>query len=167
MTPDRTARRPGTADVTRAFDVPATVAWRVLTDVRRHGAWVPLTRTRTDGPPRLGSQVEAVSGPGARRGLPGLPDRMVITRYDPPGTDAGGPAGVAVYTKRGPVLLGAATVVVLPTGPRSCRVTWTERVPVAGLPESLGVLLTELPLRLMLRVVLRRARRDVESAAAS
>ena len=164
MTSDRTAHRPGTAAVTRAFDVPATVAWRVLTDARRHGAWVPLTRVRTDGPARLGARVEAVSGPGARRGLPGLVDRMVVTRYEPPGTDAGDHAGVAVFTKQGPLLLGEAAVVVLPTGPASCRVTWTERVPLAGLPAAAGARLTAPFLRVMLRVVLHRARGDVDAA---
>jgi|GEM_PF-564625 len=144
----------GTAAVTRALDVPADVAWRVLTDARRHGAWVPLTRVRTDGPPRLGARVVAVTGPGARRGLPGLVDRMVVTRYDPPGHGA----GVAVFTKVGLVLRGSATIVVVPTSPTTCRVTWTEHVPLAGpLPAELTARATAPLLRVMLRVVLHRA----------
>lgn len=149
--------RPGTAVATRTLPVPADVAWRALTDARRHTAWVPLTRVVTDGPPRLGTRVRAVSGPGARRGWPGLVDRMVVTRYDPPSTQGPIP-GVAVFTKRGPLLLGEATVVVLPTSASSCRVTWTERVPLAGpLPEALTVRLTAPLLGAMLRLVLHRA----------
>lgn len=156
---------PGTATVTRALDVPAHVAWRVLTDAGRHGAWVPLTRVTTDGPPRVGQRVVAVSGPGAHRGWPGLVDRMVLTRYDPPGDDAGGPTGTAVFTKRGPWLLGSAQVVVVPTSRTSCRVTWSERVPLAGpLPDALTARLTAPALALMVRVVLRRAAHDVHAA---
>lgn len=155
---------PGAVAVTRALPVPAAAAWAALTDARRHAAWVPLTRVRTDGPPRLGTRVEAVSGPGVRRGLPGFVDRMVVTRYDAPGADAGGAAGVAVFTKQGPVLLGEATIVVLPTGPGACRVTWSERVPLAGpLPAALTARLTAPVLGLMLRVVLHRAARDLRA----
>ncbi|UZN04178.1 SRPBCC family protein [Cellulomonas sp. S1-8] len=162
MTP---AAAPGTAAVTRALPVPADVAWDALTDARRHGAWVPMTRVEVDGPTGVGQRVAAVSGPGARRGLPGLPDRMVVTRFDPPGTDAGGATGVAVFAKQGPVLLGEATVVVVPTGPSTCRVTWTEHVPLAGpLPRELTARVTAPLLGAMLRVVLRRAARDLTSA---
>ncbi|MBD7917190.1 SRPBCC family protein [Cellulomonas sp. Sa3CUA2] len=156
------ASGPGTASVTRALPVPADVAWRALTDARRHTAWVPMTRVRTDGPPRLGTRVVAVSGPGARRGWPGLVDRMVITRYVPPGDAAGDGPGVAVFTKRGPLLLGSATVTVLATSPTTCRVTWSEHVPLAGpLPGALTARLTAPVLGAMLRVVLRRAAADL------
>lgn len=153
---------PGTAVVTRAFGVPARTAWDALTDAAHHGAWVPLTRVDTDRPVQLGQRVAAVSGPGARQGLPGLVDRMEVTRYDPPGDDAGGATGTAVWTKRGPLLLGEASIVVLPTGPSSCRVTWTERVPLAGpLPARLTTRLTAPLLGVMLRIVLGRAARDL------
>ncbi|GIG38771.1 hypothetical protein [Cellulomonas phragmiteti] len=153
---------PGTASVTRALPVPADVAFAALTDARRHGAWVPMTRVATDGPPRLGTRVRAVSGPGARRGLPGLEDRMVITRYLPPGAEPGDEPGVAEFTKRGPWLLGSATVEVLATSATTCRVTWSEHVPLAGpLPPALTARLTAPLLGLMLRVVLRRAAADL------
>ncbi|ADG73691.1 Polyketide cyclase/dehydrase [Cellulomonas flavigena DSM 20109] len=160
----------GTAVVTRALDVPADVAWQALTDARRHEAWVPLTRVRTDGPPRLGTQVRAVSGPGARRGWPGVVDRMVVTRYDPPVSQPESPsaatpgvsAGVAEFTKQGPLLVGTATIVVLPTSPTTCRVTWSEHVPLAGpLPATWTSRLTAPLLSAMLRVVLGRATRDL------
>lgn len=149
-----TAAQPGTAAVTRALDVPAEVAWEALTDARRHARWVPLTRVTTDGEPRLGSRVVAVSGPGARRGWPGLVDRMEVTRFEPPGPGA----GFAEFTKRGPLLRGVATIEVLGTSATSCRVTWSEHVPLVGpLPSGLTARLTAPLLRQMLRVVLRRA----------
>ncbi len=152
--------RAATAVVTRALPVAADVAWRVLTDTRRHAAWIPMTRILTDGPPRLGCRIVAVSGPGARQGLPGLVDRMVMTRYVPPGEHA----GEAEYTKLGPVLRGSSTIVVLPTSPTSCRVTWSEHVPLAGpLPEAWTARLTAGPLRVMLRLALRRATADLAS----
>jgi len=151
-------RAAGTASVTRALPVPADVAWRVLTDARRHGRWVPLTRILTDGPPRLGQRVVAVSGPGARRGLPGLVDQMVVTQYEAPGHLP----GVAVFTKQGPLLLGSATIVVVAASPTTCRVTWSEHVPLAGpLPTALTARATAPLLRAMLRVVLRRATADL------
>lgn len=148
---------PGTARVTRTFAVPAATAWDALTDARRHGRWVPMTRVATDGPARLGTRVVATSGPGAHRGVPGLVDRMQITRFDPPGDVGAGP-GVAVFTKRGPLLLGEATVEVLATSPTTCRVTWSERVPLVGpLPAALTTRLTAPLLGGMLRIVLGRA----------
>lgn len=166
-------RAPGTAVVTRALAVPADVAWRALTDARHHEAWVPMTRVSTDGAPRLGTQVRAVSGPGARRGWPGVLDRMEVTRYDPPVSQPESPSsatpgvmpGVAEFTKHGPVLLGTATIVVLPTSPTTCRVTWSEHVPLAGpLPAALTSRLTAPLLSAMLRVVLARAARDLTAA---
>ncbi|SFK18852.1 SRPBCC family protein [Cellulomonas sp. KH9] len=154
--------RAATAVVTRALPVPADVAWRALTDARRHGEWIPMTRVLTDGPPRLGSHVVGVSGPGARRGGPGLVDRMVVTRYVPPGATAGDATGEAVFTKQGPLLRGTASIVVLPTSPTTCRVTWSEHVPLAGpLPAAWTARLTAPPLRVMLRLVLRRAAADL------
>lgn len=151
------------AAVTRTFPAPARAAFAALTDARNHGRWVPQTRVETDGPPRLGTRIEAVSGPLARFGAPGLPDRMTITRYDPPGGDAAGDAaGVATFTKRGPVLLGESTIRVEPVDDARCRVTWDEHVPLAGpLPAALTSRLTAPSLALMLRVVLGRAAREL------
>lgn len=151
------------ASVTRAFPAPARTAFTALTDARNHGRWVPQTRVRTDGAPRLGTRVEAVSGPLARFGAPGLADRMTITRYDTPGGDAAGDApGVAVFAKHGPLLLGEATIRVVPVDDASCRVTWEERVPLAGpLPAALTSRLTAPALALMLRLVLGRAAREL------
>ncbi|QGQ20241.1 hypothetical protein GC089_14845 [Cellulomonas sp. JZ18] len=149
--------------VTRDVEAPARVAFAVLTDARNHGRWVPQTRVSTDGDPRAGTRIEAVSGPLARFGAPGLPDRMTITTYEPPaGDEAGAAPGVAVYRKDGPLLLGGASIVVRPTGPGRCRVTWEEHVPLAGpLPAALSSRLTAPALAVMLRVVLARAAREL------
>ncbi|MFC8190335.1 SRPBCC family protein [Cellulomonas sp. NPDC057328] len=151
------------ARVTRTFPAPARTAFTALTDARNHARWVPQTRVETDGGPRLGTHVEAVSGPLARFGAPGLPDRMTITRYESPGGDgAGDSPGVAVFAKHGPLLLGEATICVEPVDDASCRVTWEERVPLAGpLPGALTSRLTAPALALMLRVVLGRAAREL------
>lgn len=150
--------------VTRVLAAPARAAFAVLTDTRNHARWVPQTRVSTDGGPRLGTRIEAVSGPLARFGAPGLPDRMTITAYTPPAGDEPGDApGVAVFRKDGPVLLGESTIAVEPLGPGRCRVTWDEHVPLAGpLPAALSSRLTAPALGLMLRVVLARAARELE-----
>jgi hypothetical protein len=76
--------------------------------VRHHARWIPLTRVdASPGPPRLGAHVLAGSGPFARHGAPGLIDRMLIERFDPPAGDA---PGVALFVKRGPLLLGEAPI---------------------------------------------------------
>ncbi|GAA4629062.1 SRPBCC family protein [Cellulomonas oligotrophica] len=155
---------PGTVLHTREMSVDAATAWAALTDARRHGAWVPLTRVETDGDPAVGTRVVAVSGPGARGGAGGFVDRMVVTRLDPPGD---GTPGIAVFAKRGPWLTGSAAVVVTPTGAGRCRVTWSEHVPLLGpLPAALTARLTALPLLVMLRVVLARAARELEGGTA-
>ncbi|WP_136518595.1 SRPBCC family protein [Cellulomonas telluris] len=152
------------ASVTRTVDAPARLVFAALTDARNHGRWVPQTRVRTDGAPTVGTRVEAVSGPLARFGAPGLVDRMRITAYDPPtGDDPHAAPGVAVFRKDGPVLLGTATIVVEPLGGGRCRATFREHVTLAGpLPGALTSRLTAPGFDVMLRVVLRRAARELE-----
>lgn len=151
--------------VARVLAAPADVVWPLVTDVRHHARWVPLTRIDADGPAaRVGDRFTGVSGPTARRGGPGLADAMVVTRWEPP-TAAHGrePAreGVARYRKEGPVLLGEAEVRVRPLGPRHCEVTWAEDVHVRGLPRAVGAALVAPSFEVMLRVVLRRVAHEV------
>ena len=117
---------------------------------------------RSDSAPTLavGDAFTAVSGPGAGRDWPGLPDRMVVEHLTPPDTAAGTPGG-ATYRKLGPVLLGTAGVHVRPTGSTSCILTWTEDVHLRGLPRRLTAPLLRPVLALMLRIVMRRLRREV------
>ncbi|MDM7830592.1 SRPBCC family protein [Cellulomonas edaphi] len=137
---------------TRTLPVPADEAWELLTDARNHARWIPLTRVQTDGPPRVGTRIVATSGPGARRGWPGLVDRMQITRADPPGPDR-----VAVFVKRGPVLLGEARIEVSALDDSHARIVWAEDVYLAHVPSALGRALVRPFLGAMLRRALTAA----------
>jgi hypothetical protein len=125
--------------------------------------WIPLTRVDTSqGPPRLGADVVAVSGPFARRRAPGLVDRMRIDRFEPPAGDA---PGVAAFTKQGPLLLGEGRIEVAGAGPGRARVTWSERVHLAGpFPAAVTGRLLAPVLRGMLRFALARAVLEVAGA---
>ena len=126
---------------------------------------MPLTRIDVHGPAdddgRLlaGGTFTAVTGPAARRGAPGLPDRMRLATADAP---AGRRTGTARFVKLGPLLTGWAELAVRPLGGALCEVTWSERIGVRGVPavltDAVGARLTAA----MLRTVLRRAAREVE-----
>lgn len=148
--------------VVRVFPVDAATAWALVADPRNHGRWVPLTRVglSTDAP-EVGSVFTAVSGPFARRGALGLADVMRIDRYDPP-TDTR--TGVAEFTKTGHVLKGTASIVVVPAGPSSCRVLWSEHVWLAGpVPRRLTELAMRPFLGGMVRYALMRALGEVRA----
>ncbi|MDO8106681.1 SRPBCC family protein [Isoptericola sp. b441] len=153
--------------------VPAEQAFDLLTDVRRHADWVPLTRIDLLGPADerghlvRGGTFVAVTGLGARRtGSPAprrrehlrLVDRMRLEHLDPPRTADRHP-GKARYLKLGPVLTGWAEVVVHPLATDVCEVEWTERIGVRGLPDAVTGPLGWLPTTAMLRTVLARASR--------
>jgi len=150
--------RGATASV--VLPVSAERAWALVADVRNHVRWIPLTRI--DAAPSLGvgDRFTAVSGPGALCGSPGLVDRMVVERTDAPDTGTG-TAGVAVYRKLGPVLLGTASVRVEPRGPASCRIVWAEDVHLRGLPARVTAPVLAAPAGLMLRGALRAIRREL------
>ncbi len=155
----RAARR---AVVRRRLPLPAPDAWELVTDVRNHARWVPLTRI--DAAPRLavGDRFVAVTGQGARRRGWGLHDRMVVERADPPDPTSGSP-GRAVYRKLGPVLLGTAEVRVSPAGDGSV-LEWSEDVHVRGLPRALTAWALRPVLGAMLRVVARRVVDELEGS---
>ena len=146
----------------RVLPLDAAAAWDLLVDARHHARWIPLTRVDAPaGPPGLGVQVVAVSGPFARRGAPGLVDRMRIDRFEPPVGDA---AGIALFTKLGPLLLGEARIRVVPVGAGRAQVTWSERLHLVGpFPGTTGRLLAPV-LRGMLRFALAAAAREVSRA---
>lgn len=142
--------------VVRSFPVDAATAWALVADLRNHERWIPLTRVEVDG-----STVRAVSGPFATRGAPGLTDVMTIDRYDPP---VGDEPGVATFTKVGRVLKGHASIVVVPAGPSSSRVLWSEDVYLAGpLPRRLTGALLKPFLGGMVRYALMKAHREVRA----
>lgn len=148
------------AAVSAHLPISAEAAWALVTDVRNHARWVPLTRINSAPDLAVGDAFAAVSGPGASRGWLGLPDRMVVEHLAPPETATGTP-GEARYRKLGPVLLGTASVRVKPEGPTSCTLTWTEDVHLRGLPRRLTAPLLRPVLALMLRVAMRRVRSEL------
>ncbi|WP_448059181.1 SRPBCC family protein [Cellulomonas hominis] len=152
-----------TVRAVRELPVDAPTVWRTLTDARRHAAWIPLTRVSTStAEPALGTEVTAVSGPGAVRGGPGVVDRMWITRFDPPGATT---PGTADFTKLGPVLLGRARIEVTPLGPRRSRLVWSEAVHLVGpWPRLTGYLVSPV-LDAMLQLAVRRAVRELTTDA--
>ena len=155
----RAMARPASPVAARAvLPLAADEAWVLLTDVRRHERWVPMTRIEVDGMIRVGESFTAVSGPTARSGGPGLVDRMTVLRSDPP---SGREVGVADYRKDGPLLRGGAGIEVRALGPAWCEVTWIEQIGVRGLPTAVTDLVSRPASRLMLDLVLRRVRADI------
>ncbi len=128
------AHRPASASA--RLPVPAEQAWELLTDVRNHARWIPLTRIDAPHPLVAGDTFAAVTGPRAARGGRGLVDRMRVTSSTPPTTSPPSP-GRAAYRKLGPVLLGTAELRVAPLGPHACTVTWDEAIHLRGLPAGL------------------------------
>ncbi|NTW41359.1 MAG: hypothetical protein HGA44_16035 [Cellulomonadaceae bacterium] len=166
VAPARTDDAPSrSAHVRRVLPIPATRAWSLLTDVRNHARWVPLTSI--DAPPAMvvGDSFTAVSLP--QLGRLGLVDTMVLERFDAP-HDAPGqagsphaPAGVARYVKTGPVLRGWAEVRVRPLGPTHCEVTWVERITLRGVPGLLTDAVSRPLTRAMLHHVLAAVAREI------
>lgn len=159
-------RRPRVAVRRIVLPLAAPQAFALLTDVRRHAAWVPLTRIDVHGPAdgagrlRVGGTFTAVTGPGARRGAPGLPDRMRLDSSEPP---ADRRPGSARFVKLGPVLTGWAELTVRPLGDALCEATWSERIGVRGVPAALSDAVGAPLTGAMLRTVLRRAAREVRA----
>lgn len=137
-------------------------AFAALYDVRRHAAWIPLTRIEAPEVLEVDDEFVAVSGPGVRRGAPGLVDRMrVVARVGPSTEDRR--TGLARFLKTGPVLTGWAELTVRPLGAAACEVTWTERIGLRGLPMGLTDLVSRPLTGLMVAGVLRHAARDLEA----
>ena len=166
------------ARASRLLPLDAERAWDLVADARHHTRWVPLTRVDLTRPsedaagpgwsrwpggtfPQVGDEILAVSGPTARRGGPGLVDRMRIERYERP---LGAVPGVAVFQKLGPVLLGTARIQVEAVG-SSSRVTWTETVHLRGLPPGATRWIGALLVDGMLKLVLDRAVREASDGA--
>ncbi|WP_130437934.1 SRPBCC family protein [Streptomyces sp. BK239] len=115
-------------------------AWRRLTAWPRHGDVVPLTRVTvvTPGPTREGTVFVARSGV---RPLV-FDDRMEVTVWRPPTTDAGGDGpGLCRLEKRGRIVLGWAEIEVRPGPGGRARVVWREELRVRFLPSLFDPLL--------------------------
>lgn len=147
----------------RVLPLRAEDAWDLLTDMRNHVRWIPLTRMNAAASLPVGAVFTAVSGPFATRGAPGLADRMEVVELVPPHTDDNGPGtvGTAVYEKLGPVLLGTAELHVRPLGPDTCEVAWVERVHLRGLPPALTAPVLRPVLAAMVTSALHRVHTEV------
>ncbi|WP_372595518.1 SRPBCC family protein [Actinotalea sp.] len=159
-----TARPPAPVVAHVVLPLSAAGAWALVTDVRRHERWVPMTRIEAGADLGPGDVFTAVTGPTAPSGGPGLVDRMTVLRADSPGERT---TGVAEYRKDGPVLRGGAGIEVRPLGAAWCEVTWIEQIGVRGLPTVLTDPVSRIASRLMLEVVLRRVRADVRASPAA
>ncbi len=96
-------------------------AWHAVTDWRRHGRHVPLTRVQVTRPTGgHGEEFTASTALGPLR----LDDAMRVTHWQPPGPQQ---AGVCVIEKTGRGARGGARIEVEAVGPGS-RVRWREEV---------------------------------------
>ena len=105
--------------------VPAGRVWDRLVDWPAHGQGVPLTTVRVLTPSGAGVGARFVGRTGI--GPLGFDDPMEVVEWRPP-TDA--VPGFCRVEKLGRIVLGGAWFEVAPTGPGSCRVTWTEDIEI-------------------------------------
>ncbi|WP_133914480.1 SRPBCC family protein [Streptomyces sp. NBC_00582] len=132
----------------RTAPLPLGEAWRRLTEWRRHGEVVPLTRVTVVTPPPTGEGTVIV----ARTGLGPLSfdDRMEVTVWHPPAEDE---PGRCRLEKRGRVVLGWAEIEVWPDPGGRTRVVWREEIGVRLLPSPFDPLLRGTGRRLFGRAV--------------
>lgn len=108
--------------LTRRSSASPQVLWDVVTDMRLHDRWIPLTTVRTDpGVPEVGWTFSAVTGVGPLA----FSDDMVVTECSPPGVGLG--RGHLRLLKTGRLVAGWAEISVEPEGIGS-QVTWTEDI---------------------------------------
>ena len=125
--------------LTRHTTASPMALWDVVAGFAGYGDWMPMTRMTTDeGSPRVGWGFAGISGIGRLA----FSDSMLVTRWDPPGTDAVGsaaPAAPAVFriVKTGWLLGGWAEITITPEpapGAVGSRLDWVEEVVVRPLP---------------------------------
>ncbi|WP_152192255.1 SRPBCC family protein [Georgenia satyanarayanai] len=133
----------------RTLDLPQDWAYAVVTAVRHHGRWIPLTRV--DAPARALRAGDDVVGRSALV----LVDRMRVTHADAPRE--------LRLVKTGPLLLGEVTITVRPDGPSRAVVDWVEEgVHLRGpLPRRLTAALLRPSLEAMTALALWRIHRSV------
>ncbi|MPV48593.1 MULTISPECIES: SRPBCC family protein [unclassified Pseudactinotalea] len=137
------------------IEAPAGEVFDWLTTLTHHGRLIPLTRVAAPTrPAAVGDVVTAVT-----LGL--LRDVMVVTRVERPAEPAGpgGPVGRATFSKTGPMLLGWASIEVVPAGETACEVRWTESIHASVWGRRTGGALLTRGGGLMVALALRRARR--------
>jgi hypothetical protein len=141
----------------RIVDLSAEDAFALVANFKTHERWIPLTTISTPpGPLAEGDEVVA-------RSAKILDDRMRVVELDRP---EGLLPGVLRVQKLGPLLLGEATITVVPSGPDHAVVRWEEDVWLAGpLPKQLTRLLLAPALTAMLELALRAVQKDAASLA--
>jgi hypothetical protein len=115
-----------TAVVRREVDIaaPAEVAWAHLTDWRRQGEWIAMTRVEPIGSADgVGGRIRAWTGVGPV----GFWDTMTITGWEV--SEDGSARCEVLHTGR--VVRGDGGFSVRPT-PGGCRLTWWERLEIPG-----------------------------------
>lgn len=115
--------------IERTAPLPPEEAWRRLTEWRRHGAVVPLTRVSVLTPPPTGEGTVFV----ARTGLGPLAfdDRMEVTVWHPPSDTA---PGLCRLEKRGRTVRGWAEIEVTHGPGGRARVVWREELDMRFVP---------------------------------
>jgi hypothetical protein len=112
-----------TAVVDRALDVDvaAEVLWDFVTDWKRHGEWIPLTRVELVGGParEVGGTFRAWSGVGPV----GFWDPLRVTAWE--AHSYGG--GECALVHLGKVVRGDAEITVTSLGQGRSRLRWVER----------------------------------------
>ncbi|MFH9003009.1 SRPBCC family protein [Streptomyces afghaniensis] len=131
----------------RTVPLPLDEAWRRITQWRRHGEVVPLTRVSVVPPAPTGPGTVVVARSGA--GPLSFEDPMEVTVWQPP--EDGAP-GMCRLEKRGRVVLGWAELEVRPGPGGRTRVVWREEIRIRLLPSLFDGLL-----RLSARYVFGRA----------
>jgi carbon monoxide dehydrogenase subunit G len=109
--------------VDRDPDLSPAEVWARVTDWRRHGDVVPLTRVTVDG-----DRFTARTGVGPV----GFDDVMEVVSWDPPRR--------CRVEKRGRVVQGWAEIDVSPRDGGGSHLTWREDVHVRGVPRFLAPL---------------------------
>ncbi|EPJ36378.1 hypothetical protein STAFG_6564 [Streptomyces afghaniensis 772] len=113
----------------RTVPLPLDEAWRRITQWRRHGEVVPLTRVSVVPPAPTGPGTVVVARSGV--GPLSFEDPMEVTLWQPP--EDGAP-GMCRLEKRGRVVLGWAELEVRPGPGGRTRVVWREEIRIRLLP---------------------------------
>jgi hypothetical protein len=153
----------GTFTVHRLVGASAQRTWQVVVDWPRHTGTVAGTTVRSLPSPD-GSTGGVGSGLVARTGIGPLAyeDRMTVTQWQPP---TGSQPGRCRLRKEGRAVTGGVVLTVVPVAPRRCRVSWQERVDVAGVHAlPLGDMVERVVGRLVFARVLRQLAREAEAA---
>ncbi|HLS04413.1 MAG TPA: SRPBCC family protein [Actinomycetales bacterium] len=136
----------GRVHASRLIDLDASALFSIVSDVRFHGRWVPLTRIKA--PLRRIEPGDSFSAHTL-----GLRDAMTLVSISD---------GVAHFRKEGPLLFGSSDIAVREVAPGVGRVSWDYDVSIGGpLPRFIARALAGLVLAPILRIVIDRMEADI------